>query len=277
MNDDRQTLLADVDEAVRSGARQRCACELLGLNERTLQRWRIQPDGDQRQGPHSAPPNKLSDDERARVLDLANSEAYRDLSPKQIVPLLADRGIYVASESTFYRVPRSSGQLTHRSACRPVQHTAPPTLRATGPNQVYSWDITYLKSPIKGAFYYLYLFVDIWSRKVVGWRVEDHESSELAAQLAVSICESQGVAPGQVRLHSDNGGPMKGATMLATLQQLGIVPSFSRPSVSNDNPFSESLFRTVKYRPNYPRRPFESIEEARTWTHWACQPALAPP
>jgi len=269
---DRQTLLADVDEACRGGARRQCACDLLGISERTLQRWRGQPDGDQRRGPSTPPPNKLSDAERAQVLELANSQPYRDLSPKQIVPQLSDRGIYVASESTFYRVLRAAGQLTHRGHARPAHRQAPPTLRATGPNQVYSWDITYLKSPVRGAFYYLYLFVDIWSRKVVGWRVEDHESSELAAQLAVDICEAEGVLPGQVRLHSDNGGPMKGATMLATLQQLGVIPSFSRPSVSNDNPYSESLFRTAKYRPQYPRRPFEDLEEARAWAgdfvHW---------
>jgi len=265
MSDDRTYVLESVDEAVAAGARQSACCELLGVTARTLQRWRANPEGDQRRGPKTAPKNKLSPKERARILELINSEAYRDLSPKQIVPLLADKGDYVASERTIYRILHEEGLQTHREASLPATKTRPAALTATGPNQVYTWDITYLKSPVRGMFFYLYMVIDIWRRKVVGWTVEAHESMELSAQLICEIFESENLEAGQVSLHSDNGGPMKGATMLATLQSLGIVASFSRPSVSNDNPFSESMFRTVKYRPNYPSRPFESLAAAQAW------------
>ncbi len=171
----------------------------------------------------------------------------------------------MGSESSFYRILHQEGLQKHRGGARPARNNRPGALIATGPNQVYTWDITYMKSPVKGRFFYLYLFVDVWSRKIVGWRVEECESPELAAELATVIYAAEGLIPGQVRLHSDNGGPMKGATMLATLQALGIIPSFSRPSVSNDNAFSEALFRTLKYRPGYPSRPFEDLEAARAW------------
>jgi transposase InsO family protein len=130
---------------------------------------------------------------------------------------------------------------------------------------VWSWDITYLKSALRGCFFYLYLVVDIWSRKIVGWSVEASESTDSAAELFRRICAELDLDPEGLVLHSDNGGPMKGSTMLATLQRLGVVPSFSRPHVSDDNAYSESLFHTLKYRPSYPSRPFESIEEARAW------------
>ena len=136
---------------------------------------------------------------------------------------------------------------------------------AIRPNQIYSWDITYLLSAIRGQYYYLYLFLDIFSRKIVGAEVYEHESAELSSRLLVNICKSEGVNPDQITLHSDNGGPMKGATMLVTLQKLGVMPSFSRPSVSNDNPYSESMFKTLKYCPQFPTKPFESIEAAREW------------
>ncbi len=137
---------------------------------------------------------------------------------------------------------------------------------ATGPNAVWSWDISFLKSPIRGVFFYLYLIVDVWSRKIVGFEVHDRESSELAAALVRRACMSEGVdASSLLVLHSDNGGPMKGSTMLATLERLGVIASFSRPRVSDDNPFSESLFRTLKYRPEYPELPFSSLEHARAW------------
>jgi transposase InsO family protein len=136
---------------------------------------------------------------------------------------------------------------------------------ATAPNQVWSWDITYLRSPVRGAFYYLYLVEDVWSRKVVGWAVHDREAHELAAQLIARTCREESIDAGSLVLHSDNGGPMKGATMLATLQRLGVVPSFSRPGVSDDNPFSEALFRTLKYRPGFPSKPFASLAVAQAW------------
>ena len=255
-----------VKEAVMSGARQSKACKAINISARTLQRWQKADVGeDQRRGPHSEPSNKLSKEEREKVLEIAGSKEFRNMSPKQIVPTLADNGQYVASESTFYRILKEAGQLKHRGPSRPRRHHKPKELTATGQNQVYSWDITYLKSPIRGQFYYLYLFVDVWSRKIVGWTVADREHSDISSELIERICEKENVCPGQLALHADNGGPMKGATMVATLEKLGVLPSFSRPAVSNDNSVSESLFRTLKYRPWFPKRPFKDINEARDW------------
>ena len=256
-----------VDEAYAAGARRAAACEILGVPPRTLQRWKAQGLGeDLRKGPKSAPRNKLTEVERAQILQIANVPEHRNLSPKQIVPLLADQGAYVASESSFYRVLRSAGQLKHRGPARsPVVRHRPTAYVATGPNQVWSWDITYLKSPVRGAFFYLYAATDVWSRKLVGWAVHDRECGELASTMISAACASEGVRQDQLVLHSDNGGPMKGATLLATLRALGIAASFSRPRVSDDNPYSESLFRTLKYRPEYPRRPFASLDAARCW------------
>lgn len=243
---------------------------MVGISVRTVQRWQKQEEGGQdgRMGPRRAPGNKLSEREQQEVLKIANSTEYKELSPKQIVPRLADQGHYVASESSFYRILRKQGQMTHRESSRPASRNRPEAFVATGPNQVYTWDITYLRSSLKGVFFYLYMIVDIWSRKIVGWEVHEQESMEYASLLMHRSCEALGVDPEGLILHSDNGGPMKGSTMLATLQWLGIVPSFSRPRVSDDNPYSEALFRTLKYRPEYPRRPFETIEEARQWVRW---------
>lgn len=136
---------------------------------------------------------------------------------------------------------------------------------ANTPGRLFSWDITYLPAAVRGQYYYLYLFLDLFSRHIVGWQVYDAEDGAHASELMRDICRREGIAAGQVVLHSDNGGPMKAATMLATLRELGVAPSFSRPAVSDDNPYSESLFRTLKYRPQYPRRPFASLQAARAW------------
>ena len=259
-------ILALVQEATAAGARLGEACDLIEISARTLQRWQAHNVGeDGRRGPHTLPGNKLSPEERGAVLEAVNRPEYRDLSPKQIVPQLADQGIYLASESTIYRILREERQLAHRERSKPAKRTRPKEHVATGPNQVYSWDITYLLSPVRGRFYYLYLVEDVWSRKIVGAAVHDRELSDLAAALIEGVCTLQEIDPEGIVLHSDNGSPMKGSTMLATLQKLGIVPSFSRPSVSDDNPFSESLFRTMKYRPEYPSGPFESLDQARAW------------
>ena len=260
-------ILGLVDEAIDAGARQHKVCEILELDPRTLQRWKAQGIGeDRRAGPKEAPTNKLTAAERAKILEVVNSREFRDLSPKQIVPILAERGTYVASEPTIYRVLREEGQMAHREPSNaPTKRHRPEEKVATGPNQVWSWDITYLRSPIRGVFFYLYVVVDVWSRKLVGWAVHEEESAELASAMVDAACAREGIQRGQLILHSDNGGPMKGATLLAMLQVLGVATSFSRPSVSNDNPFSEALFRTVKYRPAFPRGAFTSIEHARQW------------
>jgi len=176
------------------------------------------------------------------------------------------RCVYIASESTFYRVARRRALLTYRHASKPATKVEKPKeWVALAPHQIWSWDITYLATTIRGQFFYLYLFIDIFSRKIVGWQIFTQESAENAKDLMMDICRRENIRENQLTLHSDNGSPMKGATLLATLQQLGVTPSRSRPSVSNDNAYSESCFKTLKYRPNYPSKPFESLEAARTW------------
>ena len=260
-------ILRLLTEALEAGAEQGEACDILGVNETTVQRWRKQPGGvDRRAGPIQAPRNKLTPAEYREVRAIVTSPEFRDLAPSQIVPRLADRGIYLASESTIYRILRKEEMQHHRGASRqPTKRHRPGERRATGPNQVWSWDITYLRSPIKGMFFYLYVAVDVWSRKIVGWTIEVSENPEHSSRFLAAACEREGVRPGTLVIHSDNGGPMKGATLLATLQVLGVATSFSRPSVSNDNPFSESLFGTMKYRPAFPDGPFRSIEDACAW------------
>jgi putative transposase len=236
------------------------------LSEKTLKRWADNPTRiDARKGAQKQPHHALSEEEREHILEVVNTPQFRDLPPSKIVPLLADEGTYLASESTMYRLLKTEKQLAHREKSKPRKNKLPDSLIAKAPNQVWSWDITYLKTQVRGIYYYLYLHIDIFSRKIVGWQVNEVESSELAAELFMDLCKKEKVAPFSLRLHSDNGAPMKGATMLATLQHLGVVPSFSRPSVSDDNPYSESLFKTMKYRPGYPENPFESIQAAREW------------
>lgn len=266
MSEERREIIALIEEARAAGARQSEACQLLGISAKTYQRWNSPGNvGDARQTVVREPHNKLSSLERQRLLKLANTPEYADLPPSKIVPLLADKGLYYASESTFYRLLKAENQLSHRQRCRPAKTNRPTALVADAPNQIYSWDITYLPTMVKGIFFYLYLVMDIYSRKIVGWQVYEEESSALAADLMVDICSRENIARHQVTLHSDNGSPMKGATLLATLQQLGVIPSFSRPSVSNDNPYSESLFRTLKYQSTYPKNPFNDLMSARQW------------
>ena len=253
--------------AMSHGARQQQACEIIGITSRTLQYWRIGGVIDQRQTVKKEPANRLREQERKNILAVCNSEEFKDQPPKQIVPTLADRGCFLASESSFYRILRQADQLHHRGrSAKPMPEKRPEPYVAKGPNQVWSWDITYLSSSIKGQFYYLYLFMDIFSRKIVGWEVYVNESSEQAADVLRKARFAE-ILPlnHELVLHSDNGSPMKGATMLATMQKMGVVPSFSRPSVSNDNPFSEALFKTLKYVPAYPAKPFESLDAARRW------------
>ncbi len=265
-----------INEACNSGARRAKACEMLGISLRTLQRWRengqVKADGRGQTYSQSEPHNKLSAGERQRILDIANSQKFAQLPPNQIVPALADQGQYVASESTFYRVLHEADQLAHRGKAKPPTRKRPAPLQANAPNQVWSWDITYLTTAVKGIFFYLYLIIDVFSRKIVGWEVYETESADYAANIFHKAYLREGIAGDDLVLHSDNGSPMKGATMLATLQRLGVMPSFSRPSVSDDNPYSEALFKTLKYHPAFPDKPFDSLEEARTWVagfqHW---------
>ncbi|MGQ0601159.1 MAG: IS3 family transposase [Anaerolineales bacterium] len=262
---DRTRVVELVAEAVGSGCRKDKACEVLGLSLRTVQRWQRDGGQDRRCGTRAAPANRLSEAERTMVLSVLNAPAYRDKSPHQVVALLADEGCYLASESTMYRILRAARQLAHRLRSAPARRYEPLERVAAGPNEIWSWDITFLRSPVRGLFFYLYLMVDVYSRKIVAFSIHEEESAALASALAEEACYLEGVKPGEVVLHADNGAPMKGATMLATLQRLGVVPSFSRPCVSDDNPYSEALFRTLKYRPDYPEWAFASIAAARAW------------
>ena len=263
----RQMAISLLNQAVKDGARLFKACAIMGISVRTYQRW-CRPQGldDKRSLVQREPANKLSQEEYNRVLSTCNSEPYRSLPPSQIVPMLADKGVYIASESTFYRILRKENQLHRRGkVSEPKVVAKPKSFKATAANQVWSWDITYLASSIRGQFYRLYLIMDIFSRKIVGWEVHENETAAHASTLIQKACLAEQTIEKNLVLHSDNGSPMKGATMLATLQRLGVVPSFSRPSVSDDNPYSESLFKTLKYTPAYPPKPFESLEAARLW------------
>lgn len=260
-------------EAMEAGASQSSACEVIGLPARTVQRWRESPgQGDRRPQCVQSPPNRLTDLERQRILNIVNSPEFGQQSPCQIVRQLADRGAWVGSESTIYRLLRSVGQIKHRGSSNAPAWKKPEPLRATAPNQLYSWDITYLPTAVRGRHYYLYMFLDIFSRKAVGWAVYENELSDLAADVVRDVCSREKIQPGQVVLHSDNGNAMKGASMLAMLQELGVARSLSRPAVSNDNPYSESQFKTLKSHPTYPRKPFADLTQAREWVarfvHW---------
>ncbi|WEJ06924.1 IS3 family transposase [Pseudomonas sp. FJ2-5-13] len=263
-------LLVDwLNEAILAGARRAPACQEVGISLRTLQRWSLPQEllADGRTTTlRPIPNNALSELERQGIVTLCNSKAYAHLPPSQIVPQLADEGRYVASEATFYRVLHAAGQQHHRSrAKRPHRHEAPTTYAATSANQVWSWDITYLPSPARGKFYYLYLIEDIYSRKAVGWEVYEAESGEKAAALLQRSVTQEKCWRQPLVLHSDNGAPMKSVTLLTKMYDLGITPSRGRPRVSNDNPYSESLFRTLKYCPQWPQAGFTSLDDARIW------------
>ena len=260
-----------IKEAVCSGSSAQKACEELEISLRTYKRWTVagevkadgRPDAERPE-----PTNKLKPEERQRILETCNEKEYQSLPPSQIVPALSDKGTYIASESTFYRVLKEADQIHRRGKTQaPRRVSKPEAYKATGPNQIWSWDITFLATLIGGMFYRLYLVMDIYSRKIVGWEIHENETADKASLLIRKACLSEGISERGLVLHSDNGSPMKGATMLATLQKLGVVPSFSRPSVSNDNPYSESLFGTMKYTPAFPSKPFESLDAARDWVY----------
>ena len=266
---ERQQFVAWWSEALAAGARKRPAAEVLGLSLRTLQRWLAGPElgADRRPGAiRPVPAHALSPEERQAVLDVCNSPEFASLPPSQIVPRLADKGRYLASESSFYRILRANDQHHRRGRSQSPRRVAAPTsYTANGPDQVWSWDITYLPSAIRGQFFYLYLIEDIYSRKGVGWEVHEQESGEAAAALLQRTVLREQCWQQPLVLHSDNGAPMKSLTLLSKMHDLGITPSRGRPRVSNDNPYSESLFRTLKYCPQWPADGFASLEAARSW------------
>jgi putative transposase len=265
---ERQQLIKWLDESVHAGSRQAPACAELKVTMRTVQRWRAEDElkTDARTTVSRVPHNKLTEPEREAILAVCNSSPYASLPPSQIVPRLADEQIYMASESTFYRVLKHASQGHRRGRTHPPKCNPTPTSHcASAPNQVWSWDITYLPSSVRGQFWYLYLFEDIFSRKAVGAEVYDQESGQHAADLLQHCTRVECVDQDQLVLHSDNGAPMKSSTLLAKMYELGITSSRGRPRVSNDNPYSESLFRTLKYCPQWPSAGFASLQAARDW------------
>ena len=246
------------------------ACEVIGISLRTYRRWieggEVKADG-RPEATRPAPLHRLSDEERTEVLRVCNEPRFASLPPSQIVPKLADEGVYLASESSFYRVLHEANQQQHRGRADAPSRRAPSSHEATGPNQLWCWDITYLPSGIRGLYFYLYLVLDVYSRKIVGWEVHGAESGEHAAELLRRSALNEAIQTWRqpLVLHADNGSPMKSARLLATLQWLGVTPSHSRPRVSNDNAYAESVFRTCKYRPEYPTGGFATLEAARDW------------
>src|SRR5690606_18280138 len=196
--EERRMIIELINEARAAGARLQRCCEVVELDVRTVQRWLAQgPEGgeDRRKGPRIPPANEVSEAESQKLCELLVSREFVDLAPHQIVPKLADMKIYLASESTLYRLLRAKKLNAHRGRSKPRTHRRPAEHKATGPNQVWCWDITYLRSPVTGMFYYLYLFLDVWSRKIVGWAVLEEESNEAAAKLFREICAELGLDP----------------------------------------------------------------------------------
>jgi putative transposase len=278
--EDRQSLAAEITVACAAGARLAPACRLAGIDLRTFQRWRAGEDGQVRadrrpEAVRPAPQHALSEAERARIVALANEPRFASTPPARIVPALADEGVYVASEASFHRVLRDHGQMQPRGRARPPRTVGPPSTHvATAPGQVWCWDVTFLKAQVQGRWFYLYLILDLWSRKIVGYEVHETDQAEHAAHLVrrTALAESIHARPLRPVLHGDNGPSVKATTVLAMLHWLGIAPSHSRPRVSDDNAYAEALFRTAKYRPDFPAAGFADLAEARAWAaafvHW---------
>jgi len=270
--EDRLSLAQDIEAAHSAGARLRLACEIAGIDERTLQRWKAHAGltgGDGRpQAVHPSASHALSPDERAQLLCVANEPRFAAVPPARIVPMLADEGVYLASESSFARVLRAHGQSQHRGRAKAPHAVRPPTTHiATAPRQVWCWDMTYLPAVVMGRWFYLYLILDLYSRKIVGWEVHDNDHADHATHLVKRTALAEGIAVllNKPVLHGDNGSTLKATTVLAMLNWLGVKPSYSRPRVSDDNAYAEALFRTAKYRPEFPAKGFADLDAARIW------------
>jgi len=270
--EDRQALARDIDVAHTAGARLKLACETAGIDLRTLQRWKAFDGlvgGDGRpQAIRPVPCHALCEAERAQLLAVANEPRFAAVPPARIVPMLADEGVYLASESSFSRVLRAQGQTAHRGRAKAPRAVRQPTTHiATEPRQVWCWDMTYLPAVVTGCWFYLYLILDLYSRKIVGWEVHATDHADHAAHLLRRTALAEGIAALATKpvLHGDNGATLKATTVLAMLNWLGVKPSYSRPRVSDDNAYAESLFRTAKYRPEFPANGFADLDCARAW------------
>lgn len=259
----KMTLAKYISEAVMEGARLKKACEIVGISVQSFSRWRRGRCNDNRKGATKKVPRKLTQEEVEKFYKIANSPEYRDLTPYEIVVTLLEKGSYIGSISTLYRILRAKKALFQRTETKHRGGSRKPDeLIASGPNQVWCWDITWIKTDVKGLFFYAYVVMDLYSRKIVGWAIEEYESATLAKKLFQKIVSNMKIVPAFV--HSDNGSPMKGITFTEFLAEMNISISYSRPRVSNDNPFIESLFKTVKFKVNYPEW-FSNIENARIW------------
>ena len=272
--EDRQKLARAVDEAHRGGARLRCACIKTGITLRTLQRWKRcegLEHGDRRpQAVRPVPAHALSEAEREKILRIANEPRLAELPPARIVPMLADEGVYIASESSFSRVLRAHGQTRHRGRARAPQRFRPPSTHvATAPWQDFCWDMTYLPATVVGRWFYLYLILDLYSRKIVGFEVHESDDSGHAVNLLrhTALAEVLHTLDYKPVLHGNNGATLKATTVLAMMHWLGLKTSYSRPGVSDDNAFVEALFRTAKYRPQLPTKGFADLDQARQWAN----------
>jgi putative transposase len=252
---------------VESGVPAKWACSSLGVNRATLYRRRAPPrteenpeDGRTRARPERA----LSDEETQEVLDLLRSERFVDQAPAAVYAALLDDGRYLCSIRTMYRILDAHGEVKERRNQLRHPAYAEPQLEATGPNQVWSWDITKLKGPVKWTYFHLFVILDIFSRRAVGWMVAGQESTSLAKRLIEETCDKEDVRADELTLHADRGSSMKSKGVAQLLADLGVTKSHSRPRVSNDNPFSEAQFKTLKYRPTFPGS-FESLEDARSF------------
>jgi len=236
------------------------ACRSLGVPRRTY--YRAQEKKDE-PGARPTPTRALSDEERAHVRAVLNSDRFCDSSPRQVyAELLDEDGIYLCHWRTMYRVLEEHGEVRERRRQRPPQKRAKPELRATAPNQVWSWDITLLKG--EGRFHYLYTIIDVFSRYVTGWMIANRESADLARKLIAETCQRHGIGEDELILHSDRGSAMRSKGVGDLLNDLGVAKSYSRPGTPTDNPYSESQFKTMKYQATYPDR-FESLAHARQW------------
>lgn len=260
---DRRQVIEAVDEAIAHGARQFKACETLGLSPRRLLNWR-KKDADGRIGGYRAVGQELSEAEKDAIIDAVEQPEMEHLTLKAIHILLLDQGAYLGSYSTFRRVLKQRG-VARVLRARPVRTCPRPVLSATGPNQVWCWDITWLESRTKGRYFFLYMIIDMYSRKVVGWAVHPKESGRLARSLFAHTLEAEGVGAHQITVHADNGKPMRSLTLRALFALLMVATSHGRPHTSNDNAFAESLFATLKSRVIFPEY-FATIEAARAFS-----------
>jgi putative transposase len=238
----------------------RKACNALTVPRASFYRWKSPREKSIR----PTPPLSLTSCERERVLSMLHHERFMDKAPREIHAGLLDEGIYLCSVRTMYRILKKEGEIKERRNQLSRPRYQKPELLATGPNQVWSWDITKLKGPVKWTYYCLYVILDIFSRYVVGWMVAGRELAALAQKLIAETCKKQKIEPGQLLIHADRGASMRSKPVALLLADLGVTKSHSRPSVSNDNPYSESQFKTMKYRPEFPER-FGSLQDSRSF------------